>query len=206
MCRSMYTDATKAASSKSNLSRRRRRSLSPINITSSPENSAYSQSPRSKKHRRGHHGHYSTDRYDPLSSLFPNRTNLKVSEPKDERGELIVQFWKAREYDSKTVLASTPPDIDDAYQPCARKYTYLEDGTGHPISKSQLDQFRSYITDIFITLNNDHHEVITGKGFWKDLSKGLKDAFWKEVRIKFPFLCYCDDNWKGQKFVVDYYR
>lgn len=145
------------------------------------------------------------DHYDPLSSLFPSGTNPKVSEPKDDKDELIVHFWNAREFDSKSIPASTSSNTDSTYQPCAQKYSYFEDGMGRSITKSQLDQFCSYITDIFVTLNNDHQEFISGKGFWKDLSKGLKDAFWKELRIKFPFLRYCEDNWKGQKFVVDYY-
>jgi hypothetical protein len=59
----MYTDSIKAASSNSNPSRRRRRSLSPVNITSSPEGSAHGRSPRSKKRRKEHHGYQSNDRY-----------------------------------------------------------------------------------------------------------------------------------------------
>lgn len=159
------------------------------------------RSPRSKKHRREHH--HSTD-YNPLALLFPNGTSTKVSEPEDDWDALTIQYWKASQFDSKNVPAPKP--YDDTYQPCARKYSYFEDGTGRSIAKSQLDQFRSYVSDILVTLNNDHYELIEGKGFWRELSKGLKDAFWKELRIKFPFLRYCDDNWKGQKFIVDYYR
>jgi hypothetical protein len=138
--------------------------------------------------------------------LFPNGTNPKVLELKEDRDELMVQYWKASQFDSKNITPPQPHDMDDTHQPCAKKYSYFEDGTGRSITKSQLDQFRTYVTEVFVTLNNDHYELIEGKGFWKELSKGLKDAFWKELRIKFPFLRYCDDNWKGQKFIVDYYR
>ena len=143
--------------------------------------------------------------HNPLVSLFPLGMNAKVLEPEDDRDELMVQYWKASQFDRKNIPPPQPRDIDNTHQPCARKYSYFEDGTGCSIAKSQLDQFCTYITEVFITLNNDHYELIKGKGFWKELSKGLKDTFWKELRIKFPFLHYCDDNWKGQKFVVDYY-
>lgn len=183
---------------------RRPRSPSPIDIVSSPGASTRGRSPPSKKHRTEHHR--SADLYHPLASLFPNGTNPEVSEPEDDKDELAIQYWIATQFDSKNVPAPQYHDIDDTYQPCARKYSYFEDGTGRSISKSQLDQFRTYVTEVFVTLNNDHHELIKGKGSWKELSKGLKDAFWKELRIRFPFLRYCYDNWKGQRFIVNYYR
>jgi hypothetical protein len=138
--------------------------------------------------------------------LFPNGTNPKDLEPKDDRDKLTVQYWKASQFGNKNIPVPQPHDMDNTYQPCARKYSYFEDSTGRSIAKSQLDQFHTYVMEVFVTLNNDHYKLIEGKGFWKELSKGLKDTFWKEVRIKFPFLRYCDDNWKGQKFIVDYYR
>jgi hypothetical protein len=188
----MYMDATKA-------SHRRRRSISPVNITSSSEGATHGHSPQPKKRRRD------SDSFTSLSSLFPNGVNPKVSEPEDDRDALIIQYWSIRDFDTKSIV-SRPHDTDPTYQPCAKKYSYFEDGAGHSITKSQLDQFCSYVMDIFVTLSNDHNNLIKGKGFWKELSKGLKDAFWKEARIKFPFLRYCDDNWKGKKFIVDYYR
>ena len=132
--------------------------------------------------------------------------NPKVLEPKDDRDELTVEYWKASQFDRKNIPPPQPHDVDDTHQPCARKYSYFEDGTSCSIAKSQLDQFHTYITEVFVTLNNDHYELIKGISFWKELSKGLKNTFWKELHIKFPFLRYCDDNWKGQKFVVDYYH
>jgi hypothetical protein len=196
----MYMDATKASRTNNNQLRRRHRSPSPVCSSSSPEDTTQG---RSKKRRR--EPHRSTD-YNPLASLFPNGTNVKINEPEDDRNKLTIQYWKASQFDSKNVPAPKPYDTDDTYQPCARKYSYFKDSTGRPIAKSQLNQFRSYVTDLLVTLNNDHHELIEGKGFWRELSKGLKDAFWKELRVKFSFLHYCDDNWKGQKFIVDYYR
>jgi hypothetical protein len=131
--------------------------------------------------------------------------NPEVSEPEDDKDELIIRYWKAMQFDSKNLPAPQALDVDDTYQPCVRKYSYFEDGTGRSITKSQLDQIRTYVTEVFVTLNNNHHDLIKGKGFWKELSKGLKDAFWKELHIKFPFFQYCDDNWKGRKFIVNYY-
>lgn len=197
-------DKMKSSSTNSNQSRRRPRSPSPIDFLSSPRASTRGRSPPSKKRRTEHH--HSDHRYNILAALLPKGTNPEVSKPEDDRDELAVQYWYATQFDSKNIPTPNPRDIDATHQPCARKYSYFEDSTGRSISKSQLDQFRSYVTSVFVTLNNDYHDLIKGRGFWRELSKGFKDAFWKELRIKFPFLRYCNDNWKGQKFIVDYYR
>ncbi|KAI0294456.1 hypothetical protein BC826DRAFT_968848 [Russula brevipes] len=200
--RTLYMDTMKSSSTNGNQSHRRPRSPSPIDFLSSPGASTRGRSPPSKKRRMEHY--HSDHRYNPLAALLPNGTNPEVSEPEDDRDELVVQYWHATQFDSKNISAPEPHGIDATHQPCARKYSYFEDGTGRSISKSQLDQFRSYMTTVFVTLNNDHRNLI--KGFWRELSKGFKDAFWKELRIKFPFLRYCNNNWKGQKFIVDHYR
>ena len=54
-------------------------------------------------------------------------------------------------------------------------------------------------------VHNEQPNLIEAKGYWQDLSKSFKDPLGKEICIKFPFLCYCNQNWKGNKFVVNWY-
>ena len=120
--RTMYMDAAKASSTNATQSRRRHRSPSPVCSSSSPEDTTRGRSPRSKKYRREHHR---TTDYNPLASLFPNGTNTKVSEPKDDRDKLTIQFWKASQFDSKNVPAPKP--YNNTYQPSSAKTRFASD-------------------------------------------------------------------------------
>lgn len=75
---------------------------------------------------------------------------------------------------------------------------FLTDGNGHPLSESMIRKFMSHAKNAWNELYRHRLDPIS----WTKKTPRAASYFTKTMMNDFPEFCYCEDNWKVERFAI----
>lgn len=109
---------------------------------------------------------------------------------------------KQRE-DDFPLISSWSDAKDLAENDLPERVAFLQDAMGDPVSSARVKQIRDDLRNVFMQICMAMRSVILNK--WSDYNTTFKNTMFRHLRIHYPEFTYCDDNWKANKFISNFY-
>jgi hypothetical protein len=109
---------------------------------------------------------------------------------------------KQREVDFP-LISSWSDAKDLAENDLPERVAFLQDAMGDPVSSARVKQIRDDLRNVFMQICMAMRSAILNK--WSDYDATFKNTIFRHLRIHYPEFTYCDDNWKANKFISNFY-
>ncbi|KAF8152324.1 hypothetical protein B0H34DRAFT_800784 [Crassisporium funariophilum] len=124
----------------------------------------------------------------PAIKYWKKKTYTTMVDEKKDEGN-ILKVTNGRPQQGKTRLAETGENV---------AMDYIETADGKSIDGTTASSIRAYLRSLFIELNN---EALKGKNLmptsWGTSSASMHDGILLRLYAKYPYICFCQDDWKA---------
>ena len=129
-------------------------------------------------------------RADLLHAILPHAHNESIVDLKQREVDfLLITSWS----DAKDLSENDLPE----------QIAFLQDAMGDPVGSAQVKQICDDLRNDFMQICMAMQLAILNK--WSNYDATFKNTIIRHLCIHYSEFTYCDDNWKANKFISNFY-
>lgn len=129
-------------------------------------------------------------RADLLRTILPQAHDDSIVDPKRQESDFtFITSWS----DLKDIPENDLPD----------RVSFLQDAMGDPVDGTRIKQIRDDLRNVFTQICMAMRSALCKK--WSDYDATFKNTIIRHLRIRYPEFTYCDDDWKANSFISNFY-
>jgi hypothetical protein len=113
----------------------------------------------------------------------------------DDEADHDVQFWTIEQFKAAGGVLGAAGH--------SQRLGFLEDSKGIPIDKKRASNIRAHLHRAFHLLASVEPAAVIKS--WGKADEALLDVVYCDLRLNFPEFRYCENNWKAQQFMTEWY-